>query len=476
MLYCLACHGDLTDSPPDLWVCADCGKQYPSINGVDVFILPDALSALPAYLREIDDTKAEFSAISTSLTAAETTGASALATRIARNQSGMSANLTFLEAVYQPIADFVQNHPCDAGGFAANPLKSGYTGDHMLPYFYQDWCGVADYEAVKNLICQTATAHCQDKGNAAVLGAGACGLLYSVANHFQKSYGVDLSLPGLLMAKTLIEGTPLSFQLKEADWQEVTVAPPTSAANDIQFITADVMALPFKSGTLSLVITQYLLDIVSNAELFSQEIYRVLKPSGVWINFSKPFSVQEPAELGRYRLAELPDYFNKLGFVVEDMSCQRFTPFNLATIDAETDNVDDVVHFFTLRKSAALMQIPEPKPISRFFTKNAAVWHEIPRIVEGRGVGFFQKRPLNDQLQGELWWLNVMGKFIAVPAEMALLLESLFALMDGERTLTAVFSIFQDQGVALTEAQFLILIYCLNRQYALIDLHEAVGL
>lgn len=472
MLYCIACHGDLIKSAPDLWKCSDCGKPYPSINGVDVLILPDAMSSLPAYLRELNDTQSEFSAISASLSASVKAGG-ALAARIARSQSGMSANLEFLEAVYRPIADFVQTHRDHDGGFAANPLKSGYTGDHMLAYFYQDWCGVAGYEAVKKLICQALAAHSPDRDELAVLGAGACGLLHGAADYFQVSYGVDLSLPALLMAKTLIEGTPLRFQLKEADWQAVSIAPPAPATTGIRFVSADVMALPFKSGSLSAVVTPYLLDIVSNAEWFAQEIQRVLKPEGVWVNFSKPFNVQGPAELGRYRLAELPDYFSRLGFVVEHMECRRFTPFNLAAIDAETDNTDDVVHFFILRKNGQPMPVREYRPVSRFFTANNAVWHEIPRVIKGREAGFFQKRPLNDQDQS--LWINVMGKFIAVPTDLALLLEALFALMDGERSLKDLFLIFQDRGVALTEAQFLVLIDCLNRQYALIDLQEAVG-
>ena len=475
MLYCIACHGELINSSENLRICSHCGKQYPSINGVDVFILPNAVSSLSGYVREIDDTKAEFTTISASLKKFEKAADSALTERIARTQNGMSANLKFLEAVYQPIIDFMQSHPCQDGGFASNTLKSGYTGGHMLPYFYQDWCGVTDYEAVKNLICQALTAHCQDRDKVAVLGSGACGLLYSVADYFQLSYGVDLSLPALLMAKKLIEGVPLTFRLKEANWQEVTVVPPASPARDIRFFAADAMTLPFKSGTLSVVVTQYLLDIVSNTERFSQEIHRVLKPSGVWINFSKPFNVQDPAELGRHRLAELPEYFNKLGFTVEHTDCHRFTPFNLRIVDAEADNLDDVVHFFTLRKNKQPMQVLKDRPVSRFFTNNDAIWHEIPRIVKGREVTFFQKRFFSDQAHDESLWLNVMGQFIAVPADLALLVESFFALIDGEKNLKALFLIFQSRGAALTKEQFLILIYCLNRQYALIDLQETAA-
>lgn len=471
MLYCLSCHGDLIDSPSNLQICSRCGECYPSIDGVDVFILPDAISSLSGYVREIEDTKAEFATINAGLMELEKLHDGALIERSARIQSGMSANLKFLEAVYQPIVDFVQSQPREDGDLIPSTLQFCYTGDHMLPYFYQDWCGVPDYETVKELICQTVTERCPDRDKVAVLGTGACGLLYSVADYFQVSYGVDLSLPTLLMAKKLIEGNSLSFQLKKANWHEITVAPPVSSANDIRFIAADVMTLPFKNGSLSVVVTQYLLDIVSNAELFSQEIYRVLKAGGVWINFSKPFiNVHKSYELGRYQLTDLPDYFNKLGFSVEHADCHRFTPLNLAAIGAETDSVNDIVHFFSLKKSEQLMPVFKDRSANRFFTKNDAIWFEIPRVVKGREIAFFQKRFLNNQVQADQLWLNALGRLFAVHTDLALLLESLYMLMDGEKNLKELFLILQSQGGNLTEEQFLILIYCLNRQHALIDL------
>jgi len=471
MLYCIACHGDLPASSSNSRVCSGCGKQYPCIDGVDVFLVPDAMASLLGYAGEIDHTRAEFAALDDSLALFEKSGDKGLSERSARHRRGMAANLKVLDAVYRPIVEFVESRPCPVG-VAGHNLRSGYTGDHMLTYFYQDWCGVADYEAVKNLISQSVATHCGDRESVAVLGAGACGLLHSVSAYFQVAYGVDLSLSALLMAKKLIAGTPLVFQLKDADWREVRVAPPAPSSGNIEFLVADAMTLPFKDSSLSVVITQYLLDIVSNAGLFAQEIRRVLKPGGVWINFSKPFKVYKPAALSRYRLAELPCYFGKRGFAVEEMACRRFVPLNLEALDGETDNVSDVVHFFALRKTGQALQVAEDRPVSRFFVKNDAVWREVPRIISGREVDFLQKRPVGGELRDESLWLNVMGNFIAVPANLGLLLESLFALINGERDLKDLFLILRNQGLSFSEEQFLALIYRLHREYALIDLQD----
>lgn len=475
MLCCIACNGDLTRAAADLWECSQCGACYPFVGGVGVFILPDAMSALSGYAGEIDDARAECDAVAESLAGISASSANtALAERSARLQDGLTANLPFLETVYRPIVDFVRSHPVDGDAFFARPPQGGYGGDHMLQYFYQDWCGTAGYEAVKDLIRQDVAAHCRDSGNAAVLGAGACGLLYSIADYFPVCYGVDLSLPALLMAKKLIEGSPLTFLLREADWRTISVTPPAPPANEIRFLAADAMTLPIKSASLSLVVTQYLLDIVSSAELFTQEMYRVLKPGGVWINFSKPFKVRDCAALGRYRLEELPDYFGMRGFAVERMACRRFMPLDLAAIDAESDNVEDVVHHFVLRKDERLLRLPLPRQSSRFFDGNEDVWREIPRIVTGREAAFFQQKLADGGLDGAFVWLKIMGNLLAVPAAPALLLENLFGLIDGEKTLGDLFALLRGGG-ELAEARFLALIFCLNRQYGLIELRETAG-
>lgn len=472
MLCCAACYGELIDSTPSFLVCSHCGKQYPSINGIDVFLVPNAMSSLSNYVREIDDTKAEFTEINERLTNSKVVGPNVFNERIVRNLDGLKENLKVLEAVYQPIINFVSAQPSQQADLTSHALKSSYTGDNMLPYFYQDWSGIEDYEAVKEDICQVIRAHCHKRDSVAVLGAGACGLLYKVSDYFRISYGVDLSLPGLLMAKKYIEGSSLNFLLKEANWQKVNLSPPKLAKNQIRFLTADVMALPFKDASLSVVISQYLLDIVSNAELFTKEIHRVLEPGGVWINFSKPFNVNCPAELGRYQLSELPNYFDKQGFIMEQMSCQKFTPLNLVNLAAETDSVNDAVHFFTLRKCELPIKKHNNQSIIRFFTKNDAVWNEIPCIPKGREVTFFQKASLNGLEDANKVWLNIMAKLFVVSADLGFLLKSLFELMDGERTLKELFLIVQEQELALTEEQFLVLIYFLNRQYALVELLE----
>ncbi|MGH8498774.1 MAG: methyltransferase domain-containing protein, partial [Methylococcales bacterium] len=68
--------------------------------------------------------------------------------------------------------------------------------------------------------------------------------------------------------------------------------------SNIQLVAANVTTLPFGNQTLSVVVTQFFLDLLGNIESFSGEINRVLKKDGIWINFSKPVAAPgDPLEL-----------------------------------------------------------------------------------------------------------------------------------------------------------------------------------
>ncbi len=263
MYQCIACRGDLIDESPSTKICSHCGNIYPLINEISVFLLPDVFSSLQGFIIEMEETKSSFAKINDNLEDFERySEPGILANRIGMIKKGMASNLDVLEKSCQPIMDFLQNCSGQDNTLAWGSVRSGFSFHDMLPYFYQDWFGTHDFADVKNLFGKTITEHCKDRESVAVLGAGACGLLHSIADNFQVSYGVDLSLPTLLTAKQFIEGEPLTYHLQKADWQKVELTPPESTTKNIRYIASDVMNMPFKSASLSVVVTQYMLDIV----------------------------------------------------------------------------------------------------------------------------------------------------------------------------------------------------------------------
>ncbi len=199
----------------------------------------------------------------------------------------------------------------------------------------------------------------------------------------------------------------------------------------------------------------------------------MLKPSGLWINFSNPFRISgDPVELGPRRLNELPEFFNEMGFDAVNFESKRFTLLNLEIICDETSNMKQLVHFFTLRKND-LNLTHKSKSVQRFFNHNSNVWREIPEIVKGRELTLAQTKSFDGQSCGnERIEIRMAGDFFSIPPDIAILLETILECVNGKNTLKELFTILQEKGIGLGEDTFLQLIYVLNVQHYLIKLSE----
>lgn len=472
MYQCISCQEELNYRSVDSFLCSNCGNNYPILDEIALFI-PKAKSSLQGYMMEMEDAKSGLTEMADNLDNLQKQfETSEFCNRIINTLNAVQTNLNVLQEPYLPIIKFVQNQPENDDLLAWSMIKTGTTFLDMLPYFYQDWSGTSDFEKIKNRVCKTITENAIDRESVAVLGAGACGLLHGVADFFEISYGVDLSLPTLLAAKVFIGGKPLTFHLSDADWHKITLTPPKQSIKNIHYLATNVNNMPFKNGSLSLVITQYMLDIVSNPIGLAQEIRRALKPEGLWINFSKPFrSAGDPSILGMRKLDELPPLFNSLGFEVITVENERFNYLNLETVSREVDTVNQLVHFFTLRKSQSFKQDNTTKQVSRFFDLNCtSVWNEIPRIVVDRNLIFSQQKSFDGAGSvNESLSISVMGHTFSIPPDFAFLLETIFRAIDGERNLREIYLI-QKEAIGQDEKSFLLLIYILNVLHYLIEL------
>ncbi|NOT12741.1 MAG: methyltransferase domain-containing protein [Methylococcaceae bacterium] len=472
MYQCITCQNELNNTSVDSFICSNCRNNYPILEGIALFI-PEATTSLQGYITEMEEAKAGLTEMVGTLNNLQKQfGASEFSSRIKNTLKAVQTNLNVLQEPYLPIIEFLQKQPTNDNFLAWSIVKTGTTFLDMLPYFYQDWSGTSDFEKVKNRVCKTITENTVNRESVAVLGAGACGLLHSVADFFEISYGVDLSLPTLLAAKSFIRGKPLTFNLSDADWEKITLTPPKQSTKNIHYLATNVNNMPFKNGSLTLVITQYMLDIVSNPIGLAQEIRRVLKPEGLWINFSKPFRVAgDPSILGMRKMDELPPLFNSLGFEVINLENERFNYLNLEKVSNEVDTVNQLVNFFTLRKRKSYERNDILKEVNRFFDPNCNnVWNETPRIVVDRKLIFSQQKSFDGTSSvNESLSISVMGHTFSIPPDFAFLLETIFSAIDGERNLRAIYLIQKDV-IGLDENSFLLLIYILNVLHYLIEL------
>ncbi|HEV2989106.1 MAG TPA: methyltransferase domain-containing protein [Candidatus Angelobacter sp.] len=399
---------------------------------------------------------------------------------------GMSRNLALIAKYVKPIEDYLASRQGEAGALIdwALAQNAGSVPQVMLPFFYQDWSRTRDFEESESLIIAALTDHSPDGEAVAILGAGACGLVRSTAEHFRVVYGLDLSVPTLLIAQAVLSGNPIEIAVALAGWRSIPLSPPAPAKNQIRLLAADVCALPFADGSLSAIVTQYLMDITGDPLGVAAEIQRTLKPGGIWINFSNPFKLPgDPPELGPPEPSELPALFEPLGLNLIKVERTRFNLQNLDPIYAGGHRKLHEVHFFIACKRV-LRQACEAEGtersgngIKRFQLWDRGQgewWQYVPKIIPGREVQIIQKRVFGPHGTENVVEIGLNEVRFRVAAEHTAFVEMLFGQITGKHTLREVFNGLLSNGLSLTEMEFRELVYCLLNQYCVITLGKSL--
>lgn len=394
--------------------------------------------------------------------------------RPARMLRGMTQNLALIERFMKPIEEYLsrnENPPNLIDWALAQTI--GAIPQIMIPFFYQDWARTKDFAEAESLITGALMEHRPDDDSVAILGTGACGLAHAVATHFPVVYGLDLSVPTLLMAQAVLNGQTLELHIPAADWSCVQVKQTRLPENEIQLVAADVGTLPFGESTLSAIVTQYLMDVAGNPLGVAAEIQRTLKPGGIWVNFSNPFKLPgDPSELLPPQPSELAGLFEPLGLEMIHAKRQRFNLWNLDAIsDLGHRNMHEV-HFFVARKPVN----PKPVTFQRFQIWDQqdgdSWWQLVPRIIPGREIRVIQQRTFGPGGTQESVEIGLRTESFAVSPEHTAFADALFGHIDGKHTLREIFSNLGSHGIEMSQSQFRELIYCLLNQYCVISLER----
>jgi SAM-dependent methyltransferase len=444
--------------------------QFPAVGGVRVFV-PRPGAALQAFLTDLSAIEQRFGSTAAALERSEHSLPTSMRRRAERMQNGMSRDLALMTAACEPIRAAVADQRPEEDFIAWASIQTGLSLHDMFIYFYQDWTPTKEFERVKGWFRGAVAEHCRDRASVAVLGAGACGLVHALAHEFQHTYAVDLSLPTLLLAKKFLEGERLALHLKQANWARADLAPPAPAPNPISYLAANVTHLPFKEGSLSTVVTQCLFDIVDNPVHLAEEIHRVLRPEGVWINFSHAFDAPgDPMELSPRKLEEVPLVLGPLGFDVLSLQRKRFIMLDASAIDPEPARTEDDVHFFMMSKAVGRPKLARFSELrQRFEAADPTLWQARPRAVPGKEVSISERRVFSQHGGERHPELKVGPYAMPIPASHADLLGALLEQVDGERTLREIYDAVGG-AASLSPAEFLELVSCLSVERYLLDL------
>lgn len=460
---CIACALGSLRGSAESWICNQCTTSYPIAGGLPVFV------RRPYRLVEAGEATAQATRAHAQRFAES--GASRFSERHSRAAHAMIENLSLIDATSSLDSRSKRRRQSRAEALL-DELSSthyGWSLDELLPYFHQDWAGRSDVQDVVDLISRALNKSVPDREAVVVLGAAGCGLLYALARQFDWAYGVDLSLHGLALARRVLDGEEVKAYLRMAAWRPMNIRRSAGEQSNIRLLIADAVSLPFESASQSAVVTQYLMDAVSNPWAVIDEIARVLKPGGIWVNFSLPFRLpDEPVGCGRPDIDELAAALAARELAVVESANVRFSPLDVSGLDSGTMTVNQSVQFFLARRAPM-----SAAAVPRHELHDARWWRSTPRIARGRSVEIASALAFSAAGVSSSRCMRMQGavgsfEVARCAEEDQQTMEAVLHAIDGQRSHREIQESLATQALLFDDRQYGELMYYLSRRDGLI--------
>lgn len=463
---CVQCNSRLSSDAAGL-TCDVCHAVFPIAGEVPVLVRrPDA------YLRKIK-LKLTLERLNVKALERKLLTPSGCASRIERARREARArerNQSLVERLCLPAIGDLSSQ---AEGPAAALIQTdtGWSAASLSAYFCADW---ADDHAFRNALNDELPSLVPRRGGgrAAVLGSGAGRLLSNLSEHFNGVVGVDLSLFALILSRRLLNGGKMELFEPKAQWRGVTLSGARRPPTNVVLVAADAAVLPFADGSLSLVVTQYLLDIVPDSARVAREINRVLELGGKWLNLGLPFRLRaEPPTADLWRAADMPAFASMFGFEISTTRERFVEHLDLTAFDAAAFGEPHNAVLFTAEKARDLA--PDPLRIAlrdHYAGKSDAVRALAPRIRAGETLAIRHTRSLS--VDGETSFeeikLGSSSRRTKITPSTRGLIEHLWRSLDGAQAIGGIIdgavSMF---GSAVPEDDILSIISRLNDEHVL---------
>lgn len=476
---CVLCDRMLSEDASQNLTCPTCGTFYPTLGGVRTLVMnPEGLLSLHA--RWLSSGAQDGQTLNNSPGFLEGVPVSPESLSIlARSREGQAANRALAGEFYRPVYEYLAQSKAGEGLIGLlTSYPSGGLFSYYIPYFYRDWQGTEEARFVNGLFTEAIRKYCGQRDRVAVLGCGACGLLYSVSEFFPQSFGVDLSVPALLVAQHLLQGgqIDLSINLPQDRFPKVQKVVSLNGAAEVRdgihLMAANVNHLPFPSSSLSCVTTQYLIDAMSDQRMLAAEIHRVLADDGIWINFGIPVGA---TAVDTTTHLDLPWFFDHLGFDVHEVSLQRYKHLDYSEL---TEWRTTVVHnniFFVAKKNGSRSHPHDADFADYFAGQSRSILGRSPRLSREMRISVANRREFYAGGVAEKHDVHVhaMGSELfsrEIPIEAAVFLDKFLQAMDGKQTVSAVTdSLGKAFGAAVKEREIVMALKSL-RDAALIEI------
>jgi SAM-dependent methyltransferase len=441
--------------------CERCGEDYPRVGGVEV--LAPLPRAVLVGLREqmlggwaLVESRRRAAGRARPLLAGD-------AEALTRSLDAMQLGQALLERLAEPVLAHLREHP--ATGSLPDLLAQNHAGwsfAEMLPNAYADWAGKRD--PARDRIAADVARHARDRSVALVLGCGGAALVGDLAGLFDVAYGVDLSLPALLLARRLLDGESLRIPLMTSTALEsVSIATDGSARphRQARLVVGDAAALPFADGSMSVVVTPYLLDIVPDPSAVLREVNRVLYPEGLWIQHGLPFRLREdPPALVRRTGDAWPALVAHFGFDAVAFERVEHLHHDVWAVDPWARVNLHAVLYAVSRKRARVPRDDAAQALASYFAgETAALRARIPSLAEIEIEVVTRLGPGGRELNRRLR----LGGDLRLRSGHHDELLALLAAIDGARSVAALAEALSAAGRARSERDIVLVLDVLRR-------------
>jgi SAM-dependent methyltransferase len=350
---CLYCRGELRSGELALR-CAGCGKQYPVAGGVPLLVREAAAyfrgqcAALRGAAREARRRR--------ELVDVDGVADGWPAATLKRHRDVSETEAAQAEALFAligtPFSETAPNEHPD--GMQA--VRPGWDVATMIPYLVRDWSDTSELRDTSLRIGEALRRAFPDpRGKSVVFaGCGAAGLLAEMPPGFARVVGFDLTLPVLAAARQLLDGAtlelPLARALNETGRVSLRRRDRQSGKSAAELVVMDALDTAFPDGSVDCVVTVFLTDILPDPRALADEIRRVLREGGVWINYGP--SGNDLKAVWRFDQTEGAAFFELAGFEVVGAEARRGTNLDISTA-CPSASFRNVLCYLTAAKKAA---------------------------------------------------------------------------------------------------------------------------
>ena len=285
LLCCPQCRGSLSD-----FNCSSCGENYPPIAGIP-WLLASPKTSLGfwknSYQKSVESLKSQAQGLRVQSEASS--NLSTTTKRLRKLSQAKYEQANHFEKLLEGLAKAEVSQQISEGLYPQQNLTS------YVDNIHRDWAW-GEEENQASLDCLKEAIGDESFNNKTVLflGAGAGRLAYDFHRFFtpQNTIVTDINPLLLICAQKVISGDKIKlydFPIAPNDLNSVQTLNKLQAPtkeNDIHFLYADALQIPFKRNSIDVIITPWLIDILpGDPELLMRSVNRVLKEEGCWINF-----------------------------------------------------------------------------------------------------------------------------------------------------------------------------------------------